>query len=310
MQEILQILTILLSGAAVAAIVFVLSNLVVRLDFKQRATRIVKKSWGPTESALSNKKNVRKIDYVAKFLSRLSVPDKDAQVSGAQNRFLQAGIRNKNAPQYYYAVKTLLTVALPVILGVFLYLTQPFPATYSMLLVVLTATAGYYLPEIFLHFITDARVSRMRESLPDMIDLMVVCTESGMAIDSAINRVSREMARAAPELSQEFYLAILEMRAGANRIEALRNLAMRSRLQDLKNLVAMFVQAEKFGTSMADSLRVHSEVMRTRRIQRAEEIAAKIPVKLTLPLGLFIFPTLIIVMLGPAGIQLFKTIGK
>jgi tight adherence protein C len=150
----------------------------------------------------------------------------------------------------------------------------------------------------------------MRNSLPDMIDLMVVCTESGMGIDAAISRLSREMARTDPDLAQEFYLAALEMRAGATRIEALHNLALRSRLEELKDLVSMLVQVEKFGTSLAESLRVQSDMMRTRRTQRAEEIAAKIPVKMVLPLGLFIFPTLIMVILGPAVIQIIQVFSK
>ena len=127
-----------------------------------------------------------------------------------------------------------------------------------------------------------------------------------MGIDAAITRLSREMARTDPDLAKEFYLAALEMRAGASRIEALRNLALRSRLEELTDLVSMLVQADKFGTSLADSLRVQSDLMRSRRTQRAEEQAAKITVKLVLPLGWFIFPTLLLVMLGPAIIQLMK----
>jgi len=139
-----------------------------------------------------------------------------------------------------------------------------------------------------------------------MIDLMVICTESGMSINAAIARISREMARSNPDLAQEFYLSALEMRAGATRIEALRNLALRSRLEDLGDLVSMLVQADNFGTSLAESLRIQSDMMRSRRTQRAEELAAKIPVKMLLPLILFIFPTLMMVLLGPAVIQMIQ----
>lgn len=218
---------------------------------------------------------------------------------------MQAGIRNKNAPQYYYAVKTLLVFGLPVMLFLFLRFAQPkLPVILFLIFMLLSAAAGYYLPEIVMDFITKKRVERMRNSLPDMIELMVVCTESGMSIDAAIARISQEMARTHPDLAQEFYLAGLEMRAGATRIDSLRNMALRTSLDELHDLVSMLIQAEKFGTSMAESLRVQSEVMRTKRTQRAEELAAKIPVKLVLPLGLFIFPTLLIVMLGPAILQL------
>ena len=179
----------------------------------------------------------------------------------------------------------------------FLYLTQhQITFALGLLFVLLTAAAGYYLPELLLlRLITKKRIERMRSSLPDMIDLMVICTESGMSIDAAIARISHEMTYTNPDLAQEFYLSALEMRAGATRIEAFRNLALRSLLEDLEDLVSMLIQAEKFGTSLAESLRVQSDMMRSRRTQRAEELAAKMSVKMLVPLILFIFPTLLMV---------------
>ena len=308
MQDILQILTIVLSGAAVTSVVLALYNWAVENNaLKKRFTQIVRQGRAPADISLSKTANTRKVAPVIDILSKLSIPEEGWQSSSVQIKFLQAGIRNKNAPQYYYAVKTLLTLVLPVALALYLYLSKSqLPLTHAMLFVLLTAAAGYYLPEILLHFITRKRVERMRNGLPDMIDLMVICTEAGMGIDAAITRISREMARTNPELAQEFYLTVLEMRAGASRLEALRNLALRSRLGDLEDLVSMLVQADKFGTGLADSLRVHSDVMRSRRTQRAEELAAKIPVKMTLPLGLFIFPALFIVLLGPAIIRMIQ----
>ncbi|MCG8346005.1 MAG: type II secretion system F family protein [Chlorobiales bacterium] len=308
MQDILQILTIVLSGAAVTSVVLALYNWAVdNSALKKRFTQIVRQGGDPADISLSRTANTRKVAPVIDILSKLSIPEEGWQSSSVQIKFLQAGIRNKNAPQYYYAVKTLLTLVLSVALALFLYLSKSqLPFTHTMLFVLLTAAAGYYLPEILLYFITRKRVERMRNGLPDMIDLMVICTEAGMGIDAAITRISREMARTNPELAQEFYLTVLEMRAGASRLEALRNLALRSRLGDLEDLVSMLVQADKFGTGLADSLRVHSDVMRSRRTQRAEELAAKIPVKMTLPLGLFIFPALFIVLLGPAVIKMIQ----
>lgn len=307
MQLTLQILTILLSGAAVASLVFALYNWVADNDLKKRFTRIVRQSWAPAETSVSKKANTHKVANVINILSKLSLPEDGWQSSTVRIKFLQAGIRNKNAPQYYFAVKTMLSLVLPVLLALFLFVARPDIALpRAMLLVLLTAAAGYYLPELLLRFITNKRVERMRGSLPDMIDLMVICTESGMGIDAAIARISREMARHNPDLAQEFYLAVLEMRAGATRIDALRNLALRSRLEDLEDLVSMLVQAAKFGTSLAESLRVQSDMMRSRRTQRAEELAAKVPVKMTVPLALFIFPTLLIVMLGPAVIRVIQ----
>lgn len=307
MQATLLILTIVLSGAAVASVVLALYNWVGDNAFKKRLTKIVRQGWAPADTSVSKTANTRNVAAVINILSKLSLPEEGWQSSSVQIKFLQAGIRNKNAPQYYFAVKTLLTLVLPVVLALFLHFTQPqIPFARAMILVLLTAAAGYYLPEMLLRFITQKRIERMRDSLPDMIDLMVICTESGMSIDTAIARISHEMARTDPDLAQEFYLASLEMRAGATRIEALHNLALRSRLEDLQDLVSMLVQADKFGTSLAESLRVQSDMMRTRRTQRAEELAAKIPVKMLLPLILFIFPTLLMVLLGPAAIQMIQ----
>jgi tight adherence protein C len=305
MQTTLQILTILLSGAAVASIVLVLYNWGVDNAHKKRLTQIFRQGWTPAVQSLSRKAHPQKVAAVVDILSKLSLPEEGWQNSGVQLKFLQAGILNKNAPQYYFAIKTLLTLVLPAVLALFLYFTHS-PFFRAMVMVLISAASGYYLPEMLLQFITRKRIERMRDSLPDMIDLMVICTESGMSINAAIARISREMARSNPDLAQEFYLSALEMRAGATRIEALRNLALRSRLEDLGDLVSMLVQADNFGTSLAESLRIQSDMMRSRRTQRAEELAAKIPVKMLLPLILFIFPTLMMVLLGPAVIQMIQ----
>jgi tight adherence protein C len=303
MQAILQILTIVLTGAAVASVLLAFYNWVIDNALKKNLVQIVRQGLAPADT--------HKVGSVINILSKLSLPEEGWQSSGIQLKFLQAGIRNKNAPQYYFAVKTLLTLVLPVVLAILLYFIQPQSSfALGLFWVLLTAAAGYYLPEMVLHFITKKRIERMRNSLPDMIDLMVICTESGMSIDAAIARISHDMASTNPDLALEFSLSALEMRAGSTRIEALHNLALRSRLEDLEDLVSVLIQAEKFGTSLAVSLRVQSDMMRTRRTQRAEEMAAKIPVKMTVPLILFIFPTLFIVLLGPAAIQIMEVFKK
>jgi tight adherence protein C len=253
----------------------------------------------------------KRIAIVIDILSKLSVPEDGWQNSKIQLRLLRAGIRNKNAAQYYFAIKTLLTFVLPSTIAAFLFITQPELSTFrSLFVVILTAAVGYYLPELVLTIVTSKRSLRMRNGLPDMIDLMVICTESGMSVDAAISHISKEMVRSNPDLSEEFYLSALEMRAGAGRIEALKNLALRAGLEDLNDLVSMLVQADKFGTSLAESLRIQSDMMRTRRAQRAEELAAKIPVKMLLPMVMFIFPTIMIVLLGPAVIQVIQVFSK
>jgi tight adherence protein C len=311
MLTILQILTIILSGAAVATIVFALYNWGINSAFKKRLIQIVPKAGSAADSPLSRKAPTPKVATIINILSRLSLPEEGWQSSNVQLKFLQAGIRNKKAPVYYFAVKTLLTLILPGLLALFLFVARPdISFSFAMVMVLATAAAGYYLPEMLLYLITQKRIERMRDSLSDMMDLIVVCTEAGMSVDAAITRISREMARTDPDLAQEFYLSSLEMRAGATRIDALRNLALRTRLDEMNDFVSVLIQADKFGSSLAESLRVHSDMIRSRRSQRAEELAAKIPVKVTLPLVLFIFPTLFIVILGPAIVQTLQAFNK
>jgi len=312
MQNILQILTIVLTGAAVTSIVFVVYHFGIESIFKKRLTQVVRQGGVMAAPSLSKNAAPSKVASILNILSKLSLPEEGWQSSGVQLKFLQAGIRHKKAPLYYFAVKTLLTLVLPGLLALFLYIVRPQNITFvsAMFTVLIAAGAGYYLPEMLLDIITRKRIERMRESLSDMMDLIVVCTEAGMSVDAAIARISREMTRTDPDLAQEFYLASLEMRAGANRIDALRNLALRSRLEEMNGLVSVLVQADRFGSSLAEALRVHSDMMRSHRSQSAEEIAAKIPVKVALPLVLFIFPTLFLVMLGPAIIQTLKAFNK
>jgi tight adherence protein C len=173
-----------------------------------------------------------------------------------------------------------------------------------ILIILLLATLGYYLPEIYLNIRTNHRMKDCQQGLPDLIDLLVICTESGLGLDAAFNRVSKEIARSHPYLAEELYLTNLEIRAGAGRNIALKNLALRTNLESVHNLVSMLTQSDRFGTSVSDSLRAEASLMRIRRMQAAEEIAAKIPVKVLMPMVLCIFPSLFIVIIGPAIIQM------
>jgi tight adherence protein C len=244
-------------------------------------------------------------------LSRLSVPAGAWQDSQRRLQFIRAGFREASAAQAYYAFKTAFALVLPLLLALVLMIWWPAtPYTRLAMYVVSLAVAGYYLPDVYLRFRTQRRAEEMRDTLPDLIDLLVICTESGLGMDAAINRVSQEIARSSKILAEEFYLAALEIRAGAGRSTALKNLALRVDLEDLHSLVSMLVQADRFGTSLADSLRIQSEVMRTKRMQRAEEIAAKVPVKMLIPLICFIFPSLLMVLIGPAVLQISAIFAK
>ena len=225
--------------------------------------------------------------------------------------FLKAGFRHRKAPAVFWGVKAVLTILLPLSFLVFrlttLKLMSP-SMTFTMC--TLLAVGGFYLPEIWLR----KRIANRREKiflgLPDLLDLLVICVEAGMGLDAAFSRVAEEMRLSNPVLSDEFRLLNLELRAGKLRRDALRDLALRVDLEDMRSLVTVLIQTERFGTSIADALRVFSDSLRTKRFQRAEEIAAKLPVKLMFPLILFIFPSLFVAILGPAAINIVRILLK
>jgi tight adherence protein C len=182
----------------------------------------------------------------------------------------------------------------------------PIPSIFTLLILFVLAVCGFYLPGIWLRMRVTKRKEQMTEGLPEALDMMVVCVEAGMGLDAAINRVGEEMALSNKVVGEEFRLLSLELQVGKQRKDALRSLAMRTDLEDVNSLVTLLVQTEKFGTSIGQSLRVHSDSMRVKRQQRAEEIAAKLPVKLLFPLIVFIFPALFVVILGPAVIRFIR----
>lgn len=221
--------------------------------------------------------------------------------SGTELVLLRAGYRNPNALLALRGAKILL----PAVLVVLAYVTGIYHSN-AFVTFALALVLGYMLPEMWLVWRVRARQHRLRLSLPDGLDLLVICVEAGLGLDQSLIRVSEELQIAHPELSEELHLVNLEMRVGKTRLEALRELARRTGLEDIKSLVAMLIQTERFGTSVAQSLRVHSDDLRTKRRQRAEEMAAKTTVKMVPALVFFIFPALMVVILGPAIITLLK----
>src|SRR5579871_428961 len=167
---------------------------------------------------------------------------------------------------------------------------------------------GFFIPRFFLKRMITDRQSRIRVGMPDALDLTVICVEAGLSLDQAMMRVGEDLRHAHPDLSDEFYLMNLELRAGKPRAEALRNLYNRTGVDDIKALVTTLVQTDRFGTSIAQALRVHSDSLRTERRQRAEEQAAKTTIKMVPPLVVFVLPSIIVVTLGPAIIQLYRTL--
>jgi tight adherence protein C len=178
----------------------------------------------------------------------------------------------------------------------------------SLFLLVGVPAFGFFLPRFVLKRLIKKRQHLITIGLPDALDLTVICVEAGLALDQAMMRVGEDLRHAHPELSEEFHLVNLEMRAGKPRAEALRNLTERTGVNDIRALVATLVQTDRFGTSVAQALRVHSDSLRTERRQRAEEQAAKTTIKMVIPLVLFVLPSIIFVTLGPAVIQLIRTL--
>jgi tight adherence protein C len=227
--------------------------------------------------------------------------------SALRLRFGHAGWRSPMALQFYFISKTLLTLLLPTLAwGVMETQAWATPSTLRMALVIAAAALGYYLPDVLLNWRIQRRQLALVHAFPDALDLLRLCVQAGLGLDAAIDRVGREMRHARPELSEEFALTGLALRGGSSRADALRNLSQRVGLKDIDALVSMLVQADRFGTSVSESLAVHAEALRTQRRLRAEEAGAKLPVKLLMPLIFCVFPSLLTVLLGPVVVTLVR----
>ena len=237
-------------------------------------------------------------------LAKLSVPEDGWEESPVRIRFINAGWRKSTAPALFYAAKTGLTLLLPILM----YLLLRHGDHNLFLWVVAAAAAGYYLPDLWLKHCLKERQREVFETFPDALDLMTVCVEAGLAMDAALARVAQEIGLKSMILAEELQLVTLELRAGSTKDKALRNLALRTGVEDVDALVTLLIQAERFGTSIAASLRVQSDQLRTKRRQRAEETAAKIALKLLFPLIFFIFPSLMVVLMGPAILQIYRVL--
>jgi tight adherence protein C len=233
------------------------------------------------------------------FLKRVGekAPRSPKEMGNLRLRLVQAGYRREEALTIFFGVRITFALALFAVFSTSI-LSKP-----NLTLALGGLGMGYVLPGMVLARMAKRRAHRIRLSLADMLDLLVVSVEAGLGLDAALSRVGQELAFAYPELSAELKLINLELRAGKPRSEALRNLADRTGVDDLSSLVTMLIQTDKFGTSVAQSLRVYSETLRTKRRQRAEEAAAKTGVKMVFPLVFCIFPAIWVVTIGPAAIR-------
>ncbi len=230
-----------------------------------------------------------------------ALPLSPTEVSKARAWLIQAGLRDPRHVSMYVGSRIFCAL-----LGFLLVVA--ISGFDSMFLLVGVTALGFFLPRFALKRMIAERQRRIKVGLPDALDLTVICVEAGLALDQAMLRVGEDLRHAHPELSNEFHLVNLEMRAGKPRVEALHNLATRTGVDDIRQLVATLVQTDRFGTSVAQALRVHSDSLRTERRQRAEEQAAKTSIKMIVPLVLFVLPSILVVTLGPAIIGLYRTL--
>jgi len=296
----------------IAALLFILGSYYYAQNRREHSTVInrIKESGEDQVKQRSDdslRSVVNKIITFIRSLGALAKPKDEAELSHLKKTFLRAGIRNEKAPMTFFGTKVFLGIAFPIFFStVKMTILGPIPSMYTLLILFVLAVIGFYLPGIWLRMRVNKRQEQMTEGLPEALDMMVVCVEAGMGLDAAINRVGEEIALSNKVVGEEFRLLSLELKVGKQRKDALRSLAIRTDLEDVNSLVTLLVQTEKFGTSIGQSLRVHSDSMRVKRQQRAEEIAAKLPVKLLFPLILFIFPALFVVILGPAVIRFIR----
>ena len=256
--------------------------------------------------------SAKKQDGLAKMLEKASPalakplqPQSEFEQSKLKGKLATAGFRGESAATVFLGLKFLglaagLVVGTPVLLGSY-GMTQQ-----SLMFVVLAAGGLFYLPDLAVMFISKSRKDAIFLGLPDALDLLVVCVEAGLGLDQAMRKVSDEMQKSCRVISEEFALANFQLQMGRGRAEVLHELGVRTGVDDLRSLAAILIQADKFGSSIAQALRVQSESMRTRRRQLAEERAAKTAVKLIFPLVIFIFPGIFVVLVGPAAITMVR----
>lgn len=273
-----------------------------KLGFKDgsaKATAVVLPEDGPASDIAQR---------LATPLNKL-VPPSATEVRKLQKQLMHAGFRSNGAPVIYRAIQLATMAGFPAFVAILCAILAR-PLGSALIWIILAFVVGFFLPRYVLRRLIKTRQRDLRWGLADALDLMVVSVEAGLGLNAAMLKVSSELKDVHPDISTEFELANLEIRVGRERDEALRNLAERTGVDDLHSLVAMLIQTDKFGTSIARALRVFSDSLRTKRRQRAEQAAQKAAVKLLFPLACFLFPTLFIAILGPAALNLMDVLAR
>ncbi len=233
------------------------------------------------------------------------IPQSPKDVTVMQRRLIRAGLRGENALRTLYGAKAVFGIALPIMVATAVLGASTDPGN-KFMAIAAAAAIGFFGPNEYVRRLAQKRQREIGRGLPNALDLLVVCVESGLGLDQAILQVSKELEHAHPEISEEFGFVNLELKAGKRRVEALRNLAERTGVDDLKKLVAVLIQADRFGTGVAQSLRAHADFMRVQARQVAEEKAAKLGVKLIFPIFFCILPSLFVVTVGPVAMIIVR----
>jgi tight adherence protein C len=300
------LLTILTFVATVGVIVLLVYALTPgEVSIATRLARIAGVSApAQEEQKFADRQKERVRDTLANVGKLFPAAPATAKASRVQKLMIRAGYRSPEALMAMRGFKVLFPI---LTLGA-MYFSGAY--RFNVVLVPIVALGlGYLIPDMWLSWRVSSRQHELRKALPDALDLLVICVEAGLGLDQALLRVSQDMRISHPVLSEELQLVNMQMRVGKSRLDSLRELADRTGLPDIKALVAMLIQTERFGTSIAQSLRVFSDDMRLKRRQRAEEMSAKTSVKMVPPLVFFIFPALMVVILGPAIITMMRTLG-
>lgn len=270
-------------------------------DFLQaRLTQLWRPIIPESRTGPFSEKHKQKLERALTDLGKL-LPSSEKKVSKKVRMMLRAGFRSPEAVK----IQQGLELALPVAFIILMYMSGIYRLN-PLFMFAFAGLAGFLLPDMWLSWRVSHRQRRIVIALPDALDLLVVCVEAGMGLDQALFRVAQELRISYPELSDELQLVNLEMRVGRSRIDSLRELAVRTGVEDVKSFVTMLIQTDRFGTDLAQSLRIHSDNLRTKRRQRAEEAAAKTTVKMIPALVFLIFPAMFAVLLGPAVISIIR----
>lgn len=297
-MEMTTIIFAIIVGFAVCMLAFGVSSIISNATdpIRRRVAATTAQTSGAAQEQSSGFDVQKFIKPVAKYI----LPSKTEEESATRLKLIQAGFRGENVVSKFYGSKAALALLLPLITFFAVRFVPTMSVSQIFFAIVLAGFVGVRFPDFVIGHIRKKRIKRLRDGFPDSLDLLVVCVESGLGLIPAIERVAREIEISHEDLAHEYSLVNAEIRAGVERPVALKNLATRSGLEDINGLVALLVQTIRFGTSVADALRVYSEEFRDKRMQKAEEQAAKIGTKMIFPMVFCFFPSFFIVAIGPA----------